>query len=318
MMKNKVSLRTLLQGILLGLLFVSLPAPIWGESAAGRFFLMGDSRIHIKNVHSGQEASVTLINPDGSTNEEGFTRIDEMFGFPTKEKGEHISPRLIFMLDYFSDLVAPGKMIKLESGYRSPNYNATLRNAGGNVARTSEHIDGMALDFSIDGVSGKDLWKIIKDKDCCGVGYYGGASIHLDSARPRFWETATSGVRTGDSDYNRRIYLTTDYDRYQAGDTVRLSLTSVSDFGFGVKRTVALVDSAEGNSTLARAQITAQDDADCFAIPDRKTSHFIYVTLPPNLRAGRYRIRIDFCQRPFEQMPLRTLSNKIEIIGHAS
>jgi len=302
----------------MSLLFVSLPALIWGETAAGRFFLMGDGRIHIKNVHSGREASVTLINPDGSMNEEGFTRIDEVFGFPTKEKSEHISPRLIFMLDYFSDLVAPGKTIKLESGYRSPDYNATLRKAGGNVARTSEHIDGMALDFSIDGVNGRDLWKIIKDKDCCGVGYYGGASIHLDSARPRFWEAATSGVRTGDSDHNRRIYLTTDYDRYQAGDTVRLSLTSVSDFGFGVKRSVALVDGAEGNSTVATAQIMEQDDADCFAIPDRKTSHFIYVTLPPNLREGRYRIRIEFCRRPFEQMPLRTLSNKIEIIGHAS
>ena len=126
-----------------------------GETETGRFFLMGDGKIKIKNMHSGREASATLLNPDGSLNEEGFTRIDEVFQFPTREKGEHISPRLIFMLDYFSDRVAPGKAIKMESGYRSPDYNTGLRNAGGNVAPTSLHMDGMALDFSIDGVNGK-------------------------------------------------------------------------------------------------------------------------------------------------------------------
>jgi len=175
----------------------------------------------------------------------------------------------------------------------------------------------MALDFSIDGVNGKKLWELIKNKNCCGVGHYGGASVHLDAARPRFWEAATSKVRTGESDYNRFIYLSTDYDRYRAGDTVRLSLSAVSNYGFGIKRTVAVVDDPDGNKTITTAQIKSQEDADCIAIPDRKTSHFISLTLPPNLREGRHRIRIDFCQRPFEQMPLKTVSNEIELIGPA-
>ncbi len=306
-----------LQAVLSCLILLTLPFLVSADAGPGRFFLMGDGRIQIKNMHTGQQASATLVNPDGSLNDEGFAKIDEVFEFPTKERGEHISPRLLFMLDYFSDLVAPGKLIKMESGYRSPEYNTTLRNGGGNVAKTSIHMDGMALDFSIEGVSGKKLWELVKSKDCCGVGHYGGASIHLDAAKPRFWEAATSQVRTGESDYNQRIYLATDYDRYRAGDPVRLSFASASTFGFGVKRSVALVADGDDNKTMATTQIISPDGADCTVISDRKTSHFITLMLPPNLREGRYRIKIDFCRRPFEKMPLKTVSNAIELLGSA-
>ncbi|GLI33178.1 hypothetical protein DAMNIGENAA_06110 [Desulforhabdus amnigena] len=295
------------------LMLFFLSPPVWAEKGPDRFFLMGDGSIHIKNVRSGQDASITLLTPDGDLNEEGFNKVDELFGFPTWEKEEHISPRLIFMLDYFSDLVAPGKVIQLESGYRSPEYNSSLRNSGGNVAKTSQHIDGMALDFSIEGVNGKELWEIIRSRNCCGVGHYGGSSIHLDSARPRFWEAATSKVKTGESDYNRRIYVSSDYDRYRPGDAVRLSFSSVSVFGFGIGRTVSFVNDSEGSHTVAAAQIRNQEDDDCILIKDRKASRFIHLSVPPALREGKYRMKVDFCRRPFEQMPEWTLSNEIEI-----
>jgi len=296
---------------------VCTPVTVRAETGAGRFFLMGNGKLDIKSARTGKEAHVSLLNPDGSLNEEGFNRVDEVFGFSGREKGEHISPRLIFMLDYFSDLVAPGKTIVLESGYRSPEYNAGLRNAGGNVAKTSVHQDGMALDFNIAGVSGKRLWEIVKEKDCCGVGYYGGANIHLDSARPRFWEASTSKVRTGESDFNRKIYLSTDFDRYRAGDTVRLFFTSVSDFGFGMSPVVSLVAESGDGAPLATAAVRQQNAADCILIPDREASRSICVILPPNLREGTYRIKIDFCRRPYDQMPLSILSNRIEIPGRA-
>jgi uncharacterized protein YcbK (DUF882 family) len=294
-----------------------MPAPASAEKGADRFFLMGDGNIHIENMRTGKEIKANLLNPDGSLNEEGLTQVDEAFEFTAIEKGDHISPRLIFALDYFSDLVAPGKVIRLDSGYRSPEYNNKLREAGGNVARTSVHMDGMALDFHLDGVNGKALWEIVKSKECCGVGHYGGSSIHLDTTRPRFWEASTSKVRTGESDFNQRIYLSTDFDRYRNGDTVRLSLTSVSDFGFGVKRAVHLVDDPEGNHVVASAQIKTPDEGDCITVRDRAASRLIHVPLPPGLRGGRYRVRVEFCRRPFEQMPLKAVSNEIELVGDA-
>jgi len=283
----------------------------------GRFFLEGDGKIHIKNVRNGKEAHVDLLKFDGSLSEEGFAMIDDVFGFPTLEKGEHISPRLIFMLDYFSDLVAPGKAINLESGYRSPEYNANIRSAGANAARTSQHMDGMAIDFHIEGVSGKELWELIRSMDCCGVGHYGGASIHMDSARPRFWEAATSRTKTRESDYNRKICLSTDYDRYRPGDPVRLLFSSVSDFGFGISPAATLVMDPEGAKAVAimqaRLKHPSKNDR-CLMIDDRQTSRFIHLNLPTRLLPGKYRVKIDFCDRPFKEMPAKTVSNEIEVL----
>jgi uncharacterized protein YcbK (DUF882 family) len=298
--------------ILLIFLFL-LSTPVWAMGT-GRFFLMGGGSIHIKNMKTGQEAHVTLFAADGSFNETNLAKIDTVFGFPYIEKGEHISLRLICMLDYFSDLVAPGKVINLDSGYRSPQYNSALRNSGGIVAKTSQHMDGMAIDFNIDGVDGRRLWEIVKNRDCCGVGYYGGKDIHLDSARPRFWEASTSKVGSGESDYNRRIYLSTNFDRYQKGEKVRLSLSSVSDFPFGINRTVTLI--REDLETAATARILTEG-GECAMIDDRKAARMMYIALPTTLPAGKYRIRMDFCHKPFPQMPSDTLSNVLEIQDHS-
>lgn len=298
------------------ILLVFLPgAAPGGAPTEGRFFLMGDGNIQIRSSKTGQFASGALLLPDGSFNEETFNQIDRVFGFPTEEKGEHISPRLLFMLDYFSDLAAPGRVIHLESGYRSPEYNSSLRSAGANAAKTSVHMDGMALDFNIEGVNGKEMWGLIKSRDCCGVGHYGGANVHLDSSRPRFWEAATSKVRTGESDFNRHIYLSTEYDRYRPGETMRLSFSSVSDFGFGIKRAATLVSDSEGLRTVAPVQVETPRQEDCLMVRDRKASRFIYVLLPRELSPGKFRIRVDFCRRPYEQMPLKVVSNLIEFIA---
>jgi uncharacterized protein YcbK (DUF882 family) len=296
------------------MMFLVLPAPVAAGTDAGRFFLMGDGMLHIRNAKTGEETRVTLLAPDGSLNEEAFRRIDAVFGIPPGEKDQHISPRLIFMLDYFSSRVAPGKVINIESGYRSPQYNSRLRDAGGIVARTSTHMDGLALDFNIKGVKSRKLWALIQSTNCCGAGYYGGKNVHLDSARPRSWDAATSGVRTGESDYNRRIYLSTDYDRYRAGETVRLSFAAVSDFGFGIRPEVVFVGDA-GDEPAATAGIRHKEDAECVMIADRESARSIDLALPPDLRAGRYRIRVEFCKRPFEQMPAETVSNVIELAG---
>lgn len=277
------------------------------------FFLMGDGRVHIRNARNTLEIKVNLLNADGSLNDSALSRVDAVFGYSSKDQREHISPRLLFMLDYFSDLMAPGKVIHLHSGYRDPEYNSKIRQAGLTVAKTSLHMDGMALDFSLEGVNGRDLWETIRQKNCCGVGHYGGEIVHLDAGRPRFWEKATAGVGTGESDYNRRLTLSTEFDRYRPGQKVRLILASLSDLGFGIKQTGILVSDREGEQFLAPLGVKAMGNQECLLIQDRSASRFIHVDLPQEISEGRCRIRIDFCQRPFEQMPLKAVSNEIEI-----
>lgn len=297
------------------LFFFMFNSSTFAQSKFSPFFLMGDGRIHIQNVQTKEEAKVDLLLPDGSIDESALDRIDAVFGLSGQGKGEHISPRLIFMLNYFSNQIAPGRKIFLTSGYRNPEYNASLRNAGQIVAKTSTHMDGLALDFYIEGIRGKELWEMIRQKNCCGVGHYGGKEIHLDAGRPRFWEATTSKVHTRESDYNRRICLSTDFDRYQPGQALRLSLSSVSDFGFGIQKKAFLVADSEGNYPLTDIGILGTETSDCLPVKDRATSHSINLILPQNIKEGRYRVRLDFCQRPFEQMPLKIVSNEIEIIS---
>lgn len=295
-------------------LIIFFPCLSMSSSDPVRFFRLGDGKINIRNEHNGREAKVNLFDPGGMLNEKTLNEIDTVFSFPDNQKGEHISLRLLFLLDYFSDMIAPGKTIHLISGYRSPTYNQKLKKSGGNVAGTSTHMDGMAIDFYLEGINGKVLWETVRKENCCGVGHYGGKSVHLDSGRPRFWEAATSKVGTRESEFNRKVYLSTEYDRYRQGEKIRFFLTSLSDFQFGIHKIAVLFKDIEGKNDATALIIQARNEEECILINDRNASRSIYAMLPAELESGRYRIQFDFCRRPFEQMPTMTLSNEIEIV----
>jgi len=275
---------------------------------------MGSGTLHLDNQRNNRQADVALLDGHGAISEVALAKVDWVFGFPTEEREEHISPRMLFMLSYFSDLVAPGKTIHIESAYRSPEYNDKIRQQGANAAKTSTHIDGMALDFWIEGVDGKELWETVRAKNCCGVGHYGGKEIHLDAGRPRFWEAATSGTGRAEPDYNRHIYLTTGYDRYQAGDQLRLSLSGISTFGFGIRPTVQLFAGDERATPAARLPLQGDTPGECIILDTRKKTRLLDTLLPVSLPVGRYRVQLDFCEKPFVQMPDNVLSSEIEVI----
>ena len=267
----------------------------------------------MRNAHNGLRASVQLLNQDGSFNQEGLQAINRVFGFSPQDKGEHISLRLLFLMDYFSDKTAPGKVLQLQSGYRDPDYNHQLRKMGRNAALTSTHMDAMAVDFFIDGVKGKHLWEVIRKEGCCGVGHYGGRTIHLDSGKPRFWEAATSKVSSGESEMNRRIYLSTQYDRYRPGETVHLSISGISDFGFGAAKHVAILreDGGREEANLVDPDGVAPGSV---RIDDRKAARSLRIVLPEHIAAGHYRLEMRFHDRPFTQMPAEISSNLVEIV----
>jgi uncharacterized protein YcbK (DUF882 family) len=295
-------------------LIIFSPSPGMSIQDSNRFFLKGDGKINIRNEHTKREARVILLDSDGMLNEKALNEIDAVFIFSDKRKGEHISLRLLFLLDYFSDKIAPGQMIHLISGYRSPAYNQKLKKRGGNVARTSAHMDALALDFYLEGVNGKVIWETVRQENCCGIGHYGGASVHLDAGKPRFWEAATSKTRTRESEFNRKIYLSTEYDRYRKGEKIRFFLTSLSNFPFGIQRTASLFKDINGKNDSTALTIQARGKDECILINDRAAARSIHATLPAELEQGRYRVRLDFCKRPFEQMPSATESNEIEIV----
>ncbi|MFV0439159.1 MAG: YcbK family protein [Desulfopila sp.] len=302
----------------LGLLFfglcllTALPVP---AQPPGRFFLTGSGQLNLINHRNDRQAKVELLNSDGTINEEALTRVDWVFGYPTSKYNDHMSLRMLFMLSYFADMAAPGQVIHIESGYRSPEYNKAIRQQGANAARTSTHIDGMALDFWLAGVDGKELWETVRARDCCGVGHYGGKTIHLDAGRPRFWEAATSGTGSTEPDNNRHIYLNTTYDRYQPGEKLSLMLSGISSFSFGVENEVTLHPAVHPETVAARLPLHSAPKDRCLPIGDRETSRSLTAALPPSLPAGRYTVEVAFCQKPFKEMPEKAISRTIEVVA---
>jgi uncharacterized protein YcbK (DUF882 family) len=306
--------------VFFGLLFLATFASAQSLSPKNPFFLVGDGKLKIKNQNNGRFADVTYLNPDGTLNEEAFRKIDAVFGYPTDVMGENISRRTVAFLDYFADQYNPAAIVQLASGYRSQDYNNALRKMGRTAAKTSTHIDGMAIDFSLPGVKGMALWEKMREKNCCGAGYYYGNIVHLDSARPRWWTTETSKVHTNASDFNRYIYFSTEYDRYQPGDATRGFFTSVSDFGFGVKSTFHIVKDEAGLDDVATGKLSSRfaikdpKDSECLLITERKHARFLDLTFPQKLKAGQYFVRVDFCHKTATEMPDFKTSNPIEIV----
>lgn len=293
--------------------FCLFPTITFAQSLS-RFFLQGDGHLKIRNIHNGRFAEVTYLKND-LPNENAFRKIDHVFGFLFEEHGEHISYRLMAMLDYFSDQIDPDGVIEMNSGYRSPEYNDNLRKKGRTAAKTSTHRDGMALDFSMKDMDARKMWEKIRAKDCCGTGYYHGNTVHLDSGRPRFWTTETSKVKTSASDYNRFLSLSTEYDRYLSGETTRIFLTSVSDFGFGISPEIKIVKDGANKKVVRQINLSDSNGPvkDCYLIDERKKARFLYVTFPEKLQSSRYRLKMEFCKKTHDEMPSEKTSNVFEI-----
>ncbi len=85
-----------------------------------------------------------------------------------------------------------GKPLEIESGYRSPAYNAALRKRSKKVAKNSYHIRCAAIDFRIRGVSIKATARYAATlKEVGGIGTYR-TWVHIDSrdrknGRVTFW-----------------------------------------------------------------------------------------------------------------------------------
>jgi uncharacterized protein YcbK (DUF882 family) len=66
-----------------------------------------------------------------------------------------------------------GKPVKINSGYRTPAYNAGLRKKGRKgVAQNSQHMYGNAADITISGVSPKEVFDFVNSFHQGGIGLY--------------------------------------------------------------------------------------------------------------------------------------------------
>ena len=105
----------------------------------------------------------------------------------TTNQATHMDSRLIGVLERVALRFSPER-IEVVSGYRSPKYNLMLRKKGREVAKSSQHSEGHAVDFRVRGVPTRRLLNFVKSLRLGGVGYYPHSEfVHSDTGKIRFW-----------------------------------------------------------------------------------------------------------------------------------
>ena len=115
-------------------------------------------------------------------------RFHEFLRDYTTNQATKMDARLIGVLERVALRFSPSR-IEVVSGYRSPKYNLMLRKKGREVAKSSQHSEGNAVDFRIRGVPTRRLLNFVKSLRVGGVGYYPHSEfVHSDTGRIRFWK----------------------------------------------------------------------------------------------------------------------------------
>ena len=281
----------------------------WAENAVptDRYFFSGDGSIHLINAHTNKSARVRYRLSDGTYPVEARQQINRLFGVPAGSN-DHIALRLISVLDYIEDRYQ--QPIEIISGYRSPEYNESLRAKGRLAAKTSMHIEGMAADIRMRKVLSTEWFQVLKKLQCCGVGYYHDNSLHVDTGPVRYWDETTSKVRTNISAHNKQVIVRTDLDMYLPGETVELRLARITDYPIGLASGFAVVQ--EGQEP--RAFFFDGKEETCLPIkgPLQRTVQW---TVPEGFHAeGRVQLRLRLCDRSFPEMPEHIESNPIQVL----
>ncbi len=148
----------------------------------------GHRHLNLRSLHTGETAKVTYW-------EQGEYSIDalaDIFLLMRDHRQNRIAPIDIQLLDQLYSIqekLGSTKEILLVSGYRSPETNAQLREAGTGVAKRSLHMSGKAMDFRIPGLNLRQVHKATLASTIGGVGYYGRSGyIHMDTGRKRRWQ----------------------------------------------------------------------------------------------------------------------------------
>lgn len=279
--------------------------------ATGRFFIEGDGTLVLQNAKSGQRTKISYRLKDGTYPEEARAQINRVFGIP-QNSPETIALRLIALLDHLQDHFK-SPLTKIVSGYRSPTYNESIRKKGALAAKTSMHIEGMAADIDMTGVDGKTLWEYVRSLNCCGAGYYHATGIHVDVGNTRFWDEKTTKVDQDLGGHNKILLLRTDFDRYQPGDPLRMTVSRVTDYPISVEARLSLLKKGQ-----APEKAVEVDDLfprkGCVPLADRRTARNLEWKIPDDRKEkDEVQVVLDVCDKEFPEMPDRLISNPIVI-----
>lgn len=147
----------------------------------GLFNMIGLAKAHtvtVVNHHTGAKADINL---DSEKELETFDRLAKDW---REDEVCKIDRKTIDWLhDIVRELDLKRPVIRIVSGYRTKATNKKVRGA-----KSSKHMDCQALDFRIEGLKTRTLFRAARKTQKGGLGYYPHLGfIHIDSGRTRRW-----------------------------------------------------------------------------------------------------------------------------------
>ncbi len=144
-----------------------------------------DRNLSLYNIHTDERLDITYFS-GGRYDYEALGRINHLLRCHYNNRVKPIDRAVLDLLCDVKNRIGTDKEIQIVSGYRSPEYNDYLRSRGRNVAKNSYHMQGVAIDFSIQGFSMSSLSQIAQTFLVGGVGQYADF-VHIDTGPIRYW-----------------------------------------------------------------------------------------------------------------------------------
>ncbi|MEW6740452.1 MAG: DUF882 domain-containing protein [Nitrospirota bacterium] len=144
-----------------------------------------EKTLNMYNTHTGESINIKYY-ASGIYDPDALNEINYLLRDHYTNEVKAIDVKTLDLLCDIKDIFGKGKQVKIISGYRSFEYNEYLRSLGRRVSKNSLHLQGIAIDFEIPGVSNHELYRIAKSFGAGGVGHYP-EFVHIDTGRIRYW-----------------------------------------------------------------------------------------------------------------------------------
>lgn len=169
-----------------------------GASALGGLTLCGSGALAdtgprslaFHNLHTGESLQAVYWDRGGYV-PDALEAVNHVLRDFRNNEVHPIEPRLLDLLAILSSRVETRAPFQVISGYRSPATNAMLAARSDGVAKSSLHMNGLAIDIRLGDVPLDRLHAEALAIGGGGVGYYPSSDfVHVDVGRVRHWGAA--------------------------------------------------------------------------------------------------------------------------------
>jgi uncharacterized protein YcbK (DUF882 family) len=144
-------------------------------------------RLAFDNLHTGEKLDVAYWE-NGAYVPGALAAVNHVLRDHRNNEIHQIDPELLDLLTALSRRLETGPRFEVISGYRSPATNAMLHAESAEVAKSSLHTVGKAIDIRMAGLNLAYLHGAALSLDMGGVGYYPSSDfVHVDVGRVRRW-----------------------------------------------------------------------------------------------------------------------------------